>query len=498
MRNRMGPWILVGAIAALCPAEAGDRVALVIGNNAYEHVRALDNPRNDAEAVSGVLRQLGFRVTLKTDADLRSMKDGLREFVDRLPAEGGGDHVALIYFAGHGVQISGRNYLIPTDAKMEREYEVPDETLSMDLVMRALEFTGTGLNLLILDCCRNDPFSRATRATGSGGLAAPRGAPRGLFVAFATSPGEVAADGSGEHSPYTEALVRHLPTPGVPFEETSPSSPIRTRLRRGNPLKSREPRPGSPSPTRWGWSFFPCRAARGLPVSHREPGPGFSGLLRSHRIPAAGRRAPVPRRGESRRGIHQPMGPSTLCFVAAFGDSGPERRSPGSVHQLARSAGFLRVAFADGGPPLPPAQRRGVVRSGGIAPLPLGRFVSSSAEGGQLLGSHRDPRPAGPLGGKCLRGASLRRFLRKNRSGGSLSGEPSRVLRYGRECVGVVRGRLPSRFECAGHPGGKRDPAGELLTYGNALPRAAGGVLGQFRGVHPEDIIPRFRRTRTS
>ncbi len=201
---------------------AAERVALVIGNGAYQHARPLNNPRNDAAAVSAALEKVGFTVTTRTDAGLTEMKDALREFIDSLYADDSEETVALVYFAGHGLQIDGRNYLIPVDAKVERDYEVPDETLAMDSVMRALESAGEGLNILILDCCRDNPFSRSWsggRSAAGAGLAMPKQAPKGMFVAFATSPGDVAADGDGKNSPYTGALVRHLATPGVAFEE---------------------------------------------------------------------------------------------------------------------------------------------------------------------------------------------------------------------------------------------------------------------------------------
>lgn len=203
-------------------AVASPRQALVLGNNAYRHARALANPVNDAEAMGGLLRRLGFAVSLHTDADLKSMKGALRDFIASIPEERDPEAVALVYFAGHGVQIEGRNYLVPVDAEMARDFEVPDETLSMDTILAGLESAGAGLNLLILDCCRDDPFSRSWRGSRSGakgGLAAPGGAPQGMFIAFATSPGDVAEDGTGNNSPYTEALLRHLPTPGRPFEE---------------------------------------------------------------------------------------------------------------------------------------------------------------------------------------------------------------------------------------------------------------------------------------
>jgi formylglycine-generating enzyme required for sulfatase activity len=214
--------LLVIGLLATSYLTAGDRIALVLGNNSYQHARALNNPVNDATAMAGMLQNLGFGVTLRVDADLKTTKAALREFIDALPKERDPDAVALVYFAGHGVQINGRNYLIPVDAAMEREYEVPDETVAMDSIMSALEAAGAGLNLLVLDCCRDDPFARSwkgTRSSGTAGLAVPGGAPQGMFIAFSTSPGDVALDGEGSNSPYAEALLKHLPTPGKPFEE---------------------------------------------------------------------------------------------------------------------------------------------------------------------------------------------------------------------------------------------------------------------------------------
>lgn len=207
---------------AIAPLEAGSRKALVLGNNAYTHARALANPVNDATAMANLLGRLGFAVALHTDADLKTMKAALRDFIAALPADDDPGSVALVYYAGHGVQIEGRNYLVPIDAEMARDFEVPDETLAMDTLMAGLESAGAGLNLLVLDCCRDDPFSRSwrgSRSAGVTGLAIPGGAPKGMFIAFATSPGDTAEDGEGDNSPYTEALLRHLPSPGKAFEE---------------------------------------------------------------------------------------------------------------------------------------------------------------------------------------------------------------------------------------------------------------------------------------
>lgn len=212
--------VLCLAGAVLCPlAAAESRHALVIGNNAYLHARPLDNPANDAKAIADSLGEVGFEVTLRTDTDLKAMKGAVREFIQKLP-EGS---VALVFYAGHGVQVKGQNYLIPVDAAMAEEYEVPDETLSMDTLMRGLEQAGTALNILILDCCRDDPYSRSWRGTrsaaGTGGLNMPSDMPQGMFIAFSTSPGRTAEDGDGANSPYSAALAKEILAPGMDFEK---------------------------------------------------------------------------------------------------------------------------------------------------------------------------------------------------------------------------------------------------------------------------------------
>lgn len=194
------------------------RHALVIGNNAYLHARPLDNPVNDAAAITASLKEVGFDVTVRTDTDLRGLKGAVREFVQKLPKGA----VALVFYAGHGVQVKGQNYLIPVDAEMAEEFEVPDETLSMDTLMRGLEQAGTALNILILDCCRDDPYSRSWRGTrsaaGTGGLVMPADMPQGMFIAFSTSPGRTAEDGEGKNSPYSLALAQEILKPGLDFE----------------------------------------------------------------------------------------------------------------------------------------------------------------------------------------------------------------------------------------------------------------------------------------
>ena len=216
--------LLLLAFSLFAFSEAGGlfaeeaRYALVIGNNEYQHARRLENPANDASVIASSLKEVGFQVMLRTDTDLKAMKGAVREFVQQLP-EGA---VALVFYAGHGVQVKGQNYLIPIDAEMAEEFEVPDETLAMDTLIRGLEQAGTALNILILDCCRDDPYSRSWRGTrsaaGTGGLTMPVDMPQGMFIAFSTSPGKTAEDGDGKNSPYTAALAQEILKPGLDFE----------------------------------------------------------------------------------------------------------------------------------------------------------------------------------------------------------------------------------------------------------------------------------------
>jgi uncharacterized caspase-like protein len=207
-------FLLVGGVLA----HGETRHALVIGNGAYQHARELGNPRNDAAAIAAKLASLGFAVIQREDATLREMRAAVREFVQSVPKGG----VALVYYAGHGVQIKGTNYLIPVDAQMSQEYEVQDETMSMDSLLRALDETQSALSIFVLDCCRDNPFSRSwhsSRSVASSGLVVPADMPSGMFLAYATSPGHTADDGGSGHSPYTEALLAELGQPGMDFEK---------------------------------------------------------------------------------------------------------------------------------------------------------------------------------------------------------------------------------------------------------------------------------------
>jgi Caspase domain len=196
-------------------ASAQKRVALVIGNGVYQNVARLANPINDATAVAQMFKNAGFdSVTMRRDLGVLDFKRALREFLDAAQDA----DIAVMYFAGHGIQVGDMNYMIPVDAKLATENDVQDETVSLDRIMMSLA-PAKRLRLVLLDSCRENPFlnrmkvSRATRALGRG-LA--RVEPENnTLVAYAAKGGQIAADGAGEHSPFTSALLKHLAQPGL-------------------------------------------------------------------------------------------------------------------------------------------------------------------------------------------------------------------------------------------------------------------------------------------
>jgi uncharacterized caspase-like protein len=189
-------------------AYAEKRVALVVGNGAYTRVGMLPNPARDADAVGALLRAARFDfVEIKNDLGGVIMRRTLRDFSDRVRDA----DIAVVFYAGHGMEVNGTNYLIPVDAVLERDIDVEDEAVSLDRIIQILD-QAKRLRLVILDACRDNPFLRSMKRTLAG-----RAIGRGLakVVAFAAKAGMTAADGEGTNSPYTTALVKHLTTPGL-------------------------------------------------------------------------------------------------------------------------------------------------------------------------------------------------------------------------------------------------------------------------------------------
>jgi len=193
------------------PASSELRIALVIGNAAYKDA-PLRNPTNDAVDVATALRELGWKVTLRTNASQRQMKDSIRQFGSELTRGG----VGLFYFAGHGIQYRGENYLVPIGASIEREADVEDETVGARYLLTQLEEARNRVNIVIMDACRNNPYTRGFRSVSRG--LAQMDAAQGTLVAFATAPGSVAADGEGRNGVYTKHLLRQIRQSGVPVE----------------------------------------------------------------------------------------------------------------------------------------------------------------------------------------------------------------------------------------------------------------------------------------
>src|SRR5438876_7781404 len=198
------------------PAFADKRVALVIGNATYQNVARLPNPVNDSATMAITLKDAGFDVVdSRHDLGAADTRRALRDFADRARDA----DIAVVYYAGHGIEVDGGNYLIPVDAKLERDTDVYDEALSLERVLIAIE-PAKKLRLVILDACRDNPFAKtmkrtvASRAIGQG-LAKVEPANPNVLIAYSAKAGSTAADGDGKNSPFTIALANHIATPGL-------------------------------------------------------------------------------------------------------------------------------------------------------------------------------------------------------------------------------------------------------------------------------------------
>ncbi len=200
--------LLIGAPAA----SAETRVALVIGNAAYAE-QPLKNPVNDARLMATTLQRFGFDVTLRVDATRDQIGQALRDFTRKL-APG---VVSLIYYAGHGIQSRGRNYLIPVDAKLDQESDLRFQAVDIGALLEEVDIAQPRVSVVILDACRNNPFEKKMRGAARGLTAVD--AARGGLIAYATAPGSVAADGEGANGPYTEELAKAMAVPGLKIEE---------------------------------------------------------------------------------------------------------------------------------------------------------------------------------------------------------------------------------------------------------------------------------------
>ena len=207
-------------------ANTEPRLALIIGNASYKS-SPLSNPVNDARLMDKVLKEAGFTTIKAENASIREMRRLVRDFGDKLKASGG---VGLFYFAGHGVQVRGENFLVSTDSDIHSEDEVADDSVNVNVILDKMQSAGNRMNLIILDACRNNPFASKSRSSASG--LATVNAPSGSLVAYATAPGSVASDGKGQNGLYTEYLAKAMQQPGLAVEEVFKQ--VRTAVRIGS------------------------------------------------------------------------------------------------------------------------------------------------------------------------------------------------------------------------------------------------------------------------
>jgi len=201
----------VVSIAGINP----DKYALIIGNSDYKYFSSLDNPKNDATDMAKALKKLDFNVTLVKNGSKEAILKASRDFANQIKTGG----IGLFYYAGHGVQIKGKNYIIPVDANIATEGEVQFEGFNIDRLLAAMESADNAMNIMILDACRNNPLPKKARAANAlGGLAEIK-APKGTLIAFATAPGSTALDGEGRNSPYTKNLLKQLTVTGLTLEQ---------------------------------------------------------------------------------------------------------------------------------------------------------------------------------------------------------------------------------------------------------------------------------------
>ena len=251
--------VVLAVVAVLSLASAGaahsaPRVALVVGNGGYDprNITRLDNPVNDARLMEATLKSVGFEVVLATDAGQDEMKGAIKAFGRRL-REAGRDAVGLFYYAGHGVEAGGNNYLIPLGAEVESATNLPIDTVPAQWVLSQMEDAGNRLNLVILDACRNNPYAGRVRGAGRG--LARMDAPSGSLIAYSAAPGKEADDGEGENSPYTLALAGALVEPGLKVEDVFKR--VRARVEEETGRKARKQTPWEHSSLKGDFYFVP-------------------------------------------------------------------------------------------------------------------------------------------------------------------------------------------------------------------------------------------------
>lgn len=210
---------LTAFVVGSAAAHAESRVALVIGESAYRAVPSLPNPANDARAIGKLLTDSGFEVTTASDLSQREFNQKVGDFTAEIAARGP-DTVALVFYAGHGLQVDGENYLVPVDVDPKREADIPLQAVRLNDILNTLNSVPTRMRILLLDACRNNPFPALNQTVGHGlALVDTKSGAPGTFLSYSTSPGAEAEDGTGADSPYTTALLTAARTPGLPIEQ---------------------------------------------------------------------------------------------------------------------------------------------------------------------------------------------------------------------------------------------------------------------------------------
>src|SRR5271165_5422631 len=210
--------LAAGLVFSTQAAIAENRVALVIGQSAYRSVPALPNPANDAKMMTDLLKA-GFEVTAVPDASQTDMRRAIADFMDKLNTKGA-DTVALVYYAGHGLQVDGENFLLPVDVSVLHETDVPLQGVRLNDLLNSLSMIPSKTRIVMLDACRDNPFPELEKSIGHGlALVETKAGAAGSFISFSTSPGAVAEDGAGADSPYTTALLAAAHEPGLTIEQ---------------------------------------------------------------------------------------------------------------------------------------------------------------------------------------------------------------------------------------------------------------------------------------
>lgn len=220
LRNQLLASAVLLLFQAAAPAAfAENRVALVIGQSAYRSVVVLPNPANDAQKMTELLSNAGFQVTAAPDLSQNDMRKAVSDFAGKVAASGP-DTVALVFYAGHGLQIDGENYLVPVDIDPKREADIPLQAVRLNDVLNTLGAVPTRMRIIMLDACRNNPFPNINTTAGHGlAIVDTKAWAAGSFISYSTSPGSVAEDGGGSNSPYTTAMLSVAKEANLPIEE---------------------------------------------------------------------------------------------------------------------------------------------------------------------------------------------------------------------------------------------------------------------------------------